>query len=51
MINVCKHPNFSNWFSVFLNGKLIDSCKSHAKAMDIAKKISAKNQMPILSSQ
>lgn len=51
MINVFKSPRLENWFSVFFNGKLIDSTKSHAKAMEIAKKISIKYNSPIISSK
>ena len=51
MINVHKNPNFANWFNVVFNGKLIDGAKSHAKALQIAKRLSAKNNSPILSSK
>ena len=51
MINVFKSPRLENWFGVFFNGKLIDSTKSHAKAMEIAKKISVKYNSPILSNK
>jgi len=51
MINVHRSPNFSNWFSVVYNGKLVDSAKSHAQAMYIAKKLSVKFKAPILSSK
>ena len=49
MINVHPNPNFSNWFNVVFNGKLIDGAKSHAKALRIAKRLSAKTKAPILS--
>jgi len=51
MINVFRNPNFENWFNVAFNGKLIDGAKSHAKALRIAKKLSEKNNSPILSSK
>ena len=51
MINVHRNPNFTNWFDVVLNGKLIDGSKSHAKALQIAKRLSARTQAPILSSK
>ena len=51
MINVFKSPNLENWFSIFYDGKLIDSTKSHAKAMQIAKKLSIKYNSPILSNK
>jgi len=51
MINVHKNPNFANWFNVVFNGKLIDGAKSHAKALQIAKRLSVKTKSPILSSK
>tara|TARA_B100001093_G_C26319347_1_gene796963 strand:+ start:425 stop:580 length:156 start_codon:yes stop_codon:yes gene_type:complete len=51
MINVHPNPNFSNWFNVVFNGKLIDSSKSHAQAMEIAKSLSRKHNAPILSTK
>jgi hypothetical protein len=51
MINVHPNPNFSNWFNVVFNGKLIDSSKSHAQAMEIAKSLSLKHNAPILSTK
>jgi hypothetical protein len=51
MINVFRNPNFQNWFNVVFNGKLIDEAKSHAKAMQIAKRLSRKTQAPIISSK
>ena len=51
MINVFKSPNLEDWFSIFYNGKLVDSTKSYAKAMQIAKKLSVKHDSPILSNK
>jgi hypothetical protein len=51
MINVYKNPNFANWYNVVLNGKIIDNALHYAKAMELAKKISVKRKVPILSSK
>ena len=51
MINVYKNPNFENWYNVVLNGKIIDNARHYAKAMELAKKISVKRKVPILSSK
>jgi|13_taG_2_1085334.scaffolds.fasta_scaffold03853_5 hypothetical protein len=49
MINVFRNPNFQNWFNVLYNGKLVDSAKSYAQAMEIAKRLSKSKKAPILS--
>jgi hypothetical protein len=51
MINVFRHPNFANWFNVVFNGELIDGARTHAQALEIAKKLSVKYSSPILSSK
>ena len=51
MINVFRNPNFANWFNVAFNGKLIDGARTHAQALEIAKKLSVKYSSPILSSK
>jgi len=51
MINVHRNPNFANWYNIVLNGKIIDNASTHAKAMALAKLISAKRKVPILSSK
>ena len=49
MINVYKNPNFTQWWNIVLNGKLIDNAGSYAKAMVIAKRLSKKQNVGILS--
>jgi len=49
MINVYKNPNFAQWWNVVLNGKLVDNAGSYAKAMAIAKQLSKKKNVGILS--
>jgi len=51
MINVHRNPNFANWYNIVLNGKIIDNSRNYAKAMELAKKISVKRKIPILSSK
>jgi len=51
MINVHPNPNFANWYNIVLNGKIIDNARNYAKAMALAKKISRKRNLPILSSK
>jgi hypothetical protein len=51
MINVFRNPNFSNWFNVAFNGKLIDGARTHAQAIEIANRLSVKYKSPILSSK
>lgn len=47
MIKIIQNPNFSQWFNVLLNGKLIDNAKSHAEALRIAKQLKAETREPI----
>jgi len=49
MINVYKNPNFTQWWNVVLNGKLVDNAGSYAKAMAIAKQLSRTKGVGILS--
>jgi len=49
MINVHPNPNFANWYNIVLNGKIIDNARNYAKAMELAKKISVKRKIPMLS--
>lgn len=49
-INIYRNPNFTQWFNIVVNGKLVDNVKSHAKAMRLAKQIQKKNQATIISS-
>lgn len=51
MINVYRNPNFQNWFNVMLNGKLVDSARTHAHALRIASELKNKHNLPILSSK
>jgi hypothetical protein len=51
MINVHRNPNFANWYNIVLNGKIIDNARHYAKAMELAKQISIKSNLPILSSK
>ena len=51
MINVFRNPNFTEWFNVLYNGKLVDNARTHAQAMDIAKRLSRKHRAPISSSK
>jgi hypothetical protein len=46
MINVFRNPNFSNWFNVAFNGKLIDGARTHAQAIEIANRLSVKYSFP-----
>lgn len=49
-INIYRNPNFTQWFNIVLNGKLIDNVGSYAKAMQLAKKMQKENQASIISS-
>jgi len=49
MINVHRNENFTQWYNVVLNGKLIDNAMSYAKAMAIAKRLSKAKGVGILS--
>lgn len=49
-INIYRNPNFTQWFNIVLNGKLIDNVGSYAKAMQLAKEIQKRNQATIISS-
>jgi len=47
MIKIIQNPNFSQWFNVLLNGKLIDNAKSRAEALRIARQLKAETREPI----
>ena len=47
MIKIIQNPNFSQWFNVLLNGKLIDNARSHAEALRIAKQLKGQTREPI----
>jgi hypothetical protein len=49
MINVYKNQNFTNWWNIVFNGKLIDQAGSYAKAMEIAKRLDRQKKVGILS--
>lgn len=49
MINVHRNENFTQWYNVVLNGKLVDNAMSYAKAMAVAKRIARKKNVPIIS--
>ncbi|NDG53997.1 MAG: hypothetical protein EBY39_13415 [Flavobacteriia bacterium] len=47
MIKIIQNPNFSQWFNILLDGKLIDNAKSRAQALRIAKQLQAETREPI----
>jgi hypothetical protein len=47
MIKIIQNPNFSQWFNISFNGKLIDNAKSRAEAVRIAKQLKAQTREPI----
>lgn len=49
MINVYKNPNFANWYNVVLNGKIIDNARHYAGAMAVARRVSRRKRIPIMS--
>jgi len=49
MINVHRNQNFTQWYNVVLNGKLVDNAMSYAKAMAIAKRLSKVKGVGIIS--
>lgn len=51
MINVFRNPNFTEWFNVLYNGKLVDNAKTQAKAMEIARRLSRRHRAPIILGQ
>ena len=51
MINVYRNPNFREWFNIMVNGKLVDSARTHAKALEIANQLKQKSNMSIMSSK
>ena len=44
MIKIIQNPNFTKWFNIILDGKLVDNAKSHAQAIRIASKLEAQVQ-------
>lgn len=47
MIKIIQNPNFSQWFNILLDGKLIDNAKSRAQALRIVKQLQAETCEPI----
>jgi hypothetical protein len=39
MIKIIKNPNFSEWFNISLDGKVLDNARTRAEAFNIASKI------------
>lgn len=39
MIRIIRNKNFSDWINVTVFGKLMDNCKTNARALHIAKKL------------
>jgi hypothetical protein len=45
MIKIIRNPNFTQWWNILVDGKVIDNAKTHANAMNIANKIKNKNEI------
>jgi hypothetical protein len=44
MIKIIQNPNFTKWFNILFDGRLVDNAKSHAQAMRIASKLESQAQ-------
>lgn len=51
MIKVIRNPNFSEWWNILVNGKLVDNARSHAHALRIASKLKSKENPVVISSK
>ena len=51
MIKVIRNPNFSEWWNILVNGKLVDNARSHAHAMVIASRHQTKDNQIITTSK
>ena len=49
MIKIIRNPNFSEWWNILVNGKLVDNARSHAHAMAIASRHQSKENQIIIS--
>ena len=38
MIKIIRNPNFTQWWNILVDGKLVDNARSHAHALHIANK-------------
>ena len=47
MIKVVRNPNFSEWWNITLDGKLVDNARKYAHALRIAEKLKGKTNKPI----
>ncbi|MGI9357887.1 MAG: hypothetical protein ACR2ON_00620 [Paracoccaceae bacterium] len=47
MIRIVRNPNFTQWWNILVNGKLVDNARSHAHALHIANRLKTKNDIVV----
>jgi len=47
MIKILRNPNFSQWWNIVVDGKLVDNARTHANAMRIAQRLKNKNDIVV----
>lgn len=47
MIKIARNPNFSEWWNITLDGKLVDNARKYSHALRIAEKLKGKTNKPI----
>jgi len=41
MIQILRNPNFTQWWNILVDGKLVDNARSQARALNIASRLKA----------
>ena len=47
MIRIVRNPNFTQWWNILVNGKLVDNARTHANALRIADRLKTKNDIVV----